>query len=313
VARQPFKVTLLGSGMPVPDPTRFGPATLVEAGGQRILIDAGRGSTMRLFQLGVPIGSIDLLLLTHFHFDHLVGIPDLWLTGWLGGKFGRRAAPMRVRGPRGTQHLMHHIAQAFSADIAIRLADEHLPEAGSRIVADEFDADGIVHDQEGLRISCFEVDHGDLIKPAFGYRIDYDGWSAVLSGDTRSNENLIARSQDVDLLVHEVAMAPPEAMTIDRVRRVLAHHSSPVDAARVFTRAAPRLAVYNHIVLLGSDDVPSPTIDDLMRETRKYYDGPLVVGEDLMTFEIDDEIKVAHYEPTSFAQKALRGDPRPIS
>jgi ribonuclease Z len=149
-----------------------------------------------------------------------------------------------------------------------------------------------VHDQDGLRIFCFEVDHGDLIKPAFGYRIDCDGRSAVLSGDTRFNENLIARSQDVDLLVHEVAMAPPEAMTIDRIRRVLAHHSSPVDAARVFTRAAPRLAVYNHIVLLGSDGVPTPSIDDLMRETRKHYSGPLVVGADLMMFEIDDEVRV---------------------
>ena len=96
----PFRVTLLGSGMPSPDPLRFGPATLIEAGSQRILVDAGRGATMRLFQLGIPIGSIDLLLLTHFHSDHVAGLPDIWLTGWLGGKFGGRTRPMRVLGPR---------------------------------------------------------------------------------------------------------------------------------------------------------------------------------------------------------------------
>jgi glyoxylase-like metal-dependent hydrolase (beta-lactamase superfamily II) len=65
--------------MPLPDPLRFGPSTLIEAGSQKILADAGRGATMRLFQLRIPIGSIDLLL-THFHSDHVVGLPDIWLT-----------------------------------------------------------------------------------------------------------------------------------------------------------------------------------------------------------------------------------------
>lgn len=290
---RPFRVTLLGAGTPRPDPLQFGPCTLIEAGGQRILVDAGRGATMRLFQLGVPIGSIDLLLLTHFHSDHVVGIPDLWLTGWLGGWFGRRARPMRVMGPRGTRHLMHHICEAYSADVAIRLADEQLPEAGSRVVADEFDTCGLIHDSGGVRITCFEVDHGDLIKPAFGYRFDYDGRSAVLSGDTRYNENLVVHARGADLLVHEVAMARPEAAAIDRIKRVLAHHSAPADAARVFSRIAPRLAVFNHVVLLGSDGITPPSPDDLIRETRKGYAGSLVLGEDLMAFEIADTVRIA--------------------
>jgi ribonuclease BN (tRNA processing enzyme) len=46
--------------------------------------DAGRGATIRLAQLDIPIGRIDTLLLTHFHSDHTVGVPDIWLTGWLG-------------------------------------------------------------------------------------------------------------------------------------------------------------------------------------------------------------------------------------
>jgi len=76
-----FRVTLLGTGVPIPSPERFGPSTLIEAGGQRLLVDAGRGATIRLSQLGVPLGSIDALLLTHYHSDHTSGIPDLWLTG----------------------------------------------------------------------------------------------------------------------------------------------------------------------------------------------------------------------------------------
>jgi len=61
-----FRVTLLGTGVPTPRPDRFGPSTLVEVGNQRLLIDAGRGAAIRLYQVGVPMGSIDALLLTHY-------------------------------------------------------------------------------------------------------------------------------------------------------------------------------------------------------------------------------------------------------
>jgi len=51
-----FRVTLLGTGVPIPSPDRFGPCTLVEAGDQEYLIDAGRGATIRLSQLKLLIG-----------------------------------------------------------------------------------------------------------------------------------------------------------------------------------------------------------------------------------------------------------------
>ena len=78
-----FRVTLLGTGAPPPLMRRFGPGVLVQAGGQSVLIDSGRGVTQRLFQLGVKLGAIDAVFITHLHSDHIVGIPDLWLTGWL--------------------------------------------------------------------------------------------------------------------------------------------------------------------------------------------------------------------------------------
>src|SRR4051812_11490531 len=67
----PITVTLLGTGTPQPRPDRFGPSTLVEAGGKRLVFDAGRGLTIRLFQLGIPLGTIESLFITHFHSDHL--------------------------------------------------------------------------------------------------------------------------------------------------------------------------------------------------------------------------------------------------
>jgi ribonuclease Z len=55
-AESNFKVTLLGTGAPIPLPNRFGPSTLVEVGGQKLLFDAGRGAPIRLRQINVPVG-----------------------------------------------------------------------------------------------------------------------------------------------------------------------------------------------------------------------------------------------------------------
>ena len=80
-----LKVILLGTGVgPLVNLQQFGASTLVEAGGERFLFDCGRGATMRLTQVGVPIGSISRLFLTHLHSDHVIQIPDLLLTGWAG-------------------------------------------------------------------------------------------------------------------------------------------------------------------------------------------------------------------------------------
>jgi ribonuclease Z len=75
---QDFKVTLLGTGVSFPATDRFGAATLVEAGKERLLFDVGRGATIRLNQIGVSIGTLNAVFLTHFHSDHTSGIPDLW-------------------------------------------------------------------------------------------------------------------------------------------------------------------------------------------------------------------------------------------
>jgi ribonuclease Z len=285
-----FRVTLLGTGSPIPRPERFGPSTLIEAGDQAILIDAGRGATIRMSQLGVPLGRIDALLLTHFHSDHTVGIPDLWLTGWLSSHFGARRKPFNVIGPSGTEVLMRHLEAAYRHDIEIRIEDEKLAREHIAITVKEFAKDGLVHEAGDLRVTAFTVDHGDAIKPAYGYRIDYQGRVAVVSGDTRYNENVVQYAKGADLLIHEVAMAREELLGDLHIRRIVNHHTSPQEAGLVFTRAGAKLAVFTHLVMLASEAVGAPTVEDLVAATRKTYDGPLVVGEDLMSFEIADTI-----------------------
>ncbi|MDT4740306.1 MBL fold metallo-hydrolase [Bradyrhizobium sp. WYCCWR 12699] len=287
-----FRVTLLGTGVPIPRPDRFGPSTLIEAGGHTLLIDAGRGATMRLFQLGVPIGSIDALLLTHFHSDHTTGIPDLWLTGWLSSYFGNRRRPLNVIGPVGTAKLMHHIEAAYAHDIDIRVADEKLAREHAAIDVKEFADDGAVYQAGDLRVVAFAVDHGEAIKPAYGYRIEYQNRVAVISGDTRYNVNVLRYGAGADLLVHEVAMARPELLSEVYIRRILNHHTSPQEAGRVFAKTKPKMAAFTHLVMLASKTVAAPAIADLVAATRETYSGPLVVGEDLSSFEIGETVTI---------------------
>jgi ribonuclease Z len=287
-------VTLLGTGAPPPLPERLGPSTLVEAGKEKLLFDAGRGATIRLTQISVPIGEINALFLTHFHSDHTSGIPDLWLTGWIGRYYGNRQRPFRIIGPKGTVSLMQNLERAYADDIRIRLADEKNPIEGVEIAPSEYTSDGVVYENNGVKVTAFEVDHGDLIKPAYGYRVDYDGRSAIISGDTRYSANLEKYAQGATLVIHEVAIANQEYYDkTPIVKYVMAHHITPEEAGSLFARLQPKLAAYTHLVLLGSPAYPTPKVADIERKTREKYSGPLALGTDLMAFDIrKDQVTV---------------------
>jgi ribonuclease Z len=287
-----FRVTLLGTGAPPPSLERFGPSTLVEVGAQKFIFDAGRGAMQRLHQLGIPFSEITGMFLTHHHSDHVVGFPDLWLTGWIGRPWGKRRTPLPVWGPQGTEQMMEHLPKAFHVDIRVR--SKSYPAEGVKLVAHEI-KEGIVFDRDGIKVSAFEVDHGGEDLPAFGYRIDYLNHSAVLSGDTTFNENLIRHSQGTDLLVHEVtAAAGSAAENAQQLKRIGANHTTPEQAGEVFARAKPKLAVYNHLLLFGS-----ATPDDLIPATRRKYTGPLMVGVDLLQIDIGQEVQAKPFENAS--------------
>src|SRR5207302_3417870 len=99
--------------------------------------------------------------------------------------------------------------------------------------------------------------------------------------------------------------AAPELMKEAYVRRIIAHHTTARDAGRVFAQTRPKLAVYTHIVRIGNDRYAPPTVDDIVAETRETYDGPLVVGEDLMTFEIGETVTVRRRMPGTAVQQAI--------
>jgi ribonuclease Z len=288
-----FRVTLLGTGSPQPVMNRFGPGVLVQAGGQTLLFDCGRGVTQRLFQLHVKLGEANKLFITHLHSDHVVGIPDLWLIGWLEPPFAQRKGAFQVFGPAGTKGMMENLEKAYDWDIRTRIADQKLARENVAVSVTEI-KEGVVYELDGVKVTAFEVDHGDLIKPAFGFRVDYGGRSAVVSGDTRFNENLIKHAAGTDLLIHQVAAVRPELLESPVFKVILAHHTKPEEAGVVFARAKPKLAVFYHFSLLGTPQVKPMTEQEVVELTRKTYSGPLLAGEDLMAFRIGrDGVSVA--------------------
>ncbi|MDP6452417.1 MAG: MBL fold metallo-hydrolase [SAR202 cluster bacterium] len=285
----PIKVTLLGTGTPIPLMRRFGPSTLVQAADQNFVFDCGRGAIQRLEQIGLSFRAVDKFFLTHLHSDHVVGIPDLWLSGWVMG----REVPFRIWGPSGTTGMMGHLEKAYQADIHVRRdLDEKFAPEGIEVSATDIEQ-GVAYEENGVQITAFDVDHGH-VKPAFGYRIDYEGRSVVLSGDTRYSKNLIEHAQDADLLIHEVIA--PESVRARRAaagrdpaesERIIQHHTTPEEVGVIFSKVKPKLAVYSHIV--GSIGAAEEEVD---AGTRKTYSGRFEIGEDLCVIDVGDDVTI---------------------
>lgn len=285
---EPLKVTLLGTGTPTPRISALSAATLVEAGSQKLLFDIGRGATLRLFQKRVPLGAIDAHFITHMHSDHVVGLPDLWLSGWIGTPWASRKGPMTIFGPKGTVAMTENLTKAFAEDIRIRMDDEHLPPEGVAFAAKDIAA-GVVYEKNGVRVTAIDVNHGDKIKPSFGYVIEFDGKKVVLSGDTKYDERVASAARGADLLIHEVCIIQPDlAKSFPSYRDIEDHHTSPEEAGKIFTLAGAKLSVYSHIVFATQPPQPDVPDADLIARTRKTYSGPLVVGRDLYAFTIDN-------------------------
>ena len=281
-----MKVTLLGTGTPILNINRFGMSTLVEAGGQKLLFDAGRGAAMRLHQAKVPLREVTAIFITHLHSDHLTGIPDIYATAPLLPP-GRRV-PLEMWGPQGIADVARGVELMLSANNHIRLTEGELVPAVTKISTHDVPSDGgVLFEKDGVTVTAFLVDHGHA-KPAYGYRIDYGGHAVVLSGDTIYAPNLIKKAKGVDLLVDCVAIGSRrlEQAAPEFVQRRYSHLASPEVAGRILNEARPKQAVFSHISLMSGPNIPRPSTDELRSRVDALYDGPFVIGEDLMSFLI---------------------------
>jgi ribonuclease Z len=289
------RVILVGTGGPEFSPTRQGYSTLVEAGDQLFLFDAGRGVAQGLYQARINPKAISKIFFTHLHNDHIEGLPTLWITPWF---LLARDHGLEVWGPSGTARMISGMRQMFS-DVEKRgnvngfNKPEYMDIAAAEI------SGGFVYDNRGVKITAFSVEHGDG-NPALGYRIDAEGRTIVLSGDTVYHQHVVEHGRGADVIVHNVVafsdrwMARPEMQK--QMQSVLSKLASPDQAAKIFNETAPRLAAYSHIVKKDlSGDEGDETI--LTRTRTAGYSGPLVMGKDGMIIEIGDVIRVIEAQP----------------
>lgn len=262
LAPDALHVVLCGTGSPMPDPERAQSCAAVYAGGKLFMIDAGLGGWDRLAAFQLPVGGLTGVLITHFHSDHISGLPDIALNTWAAG---RREA-MALYGPPGIEDVAAGFDLAYSHDDGYRIAHhgpDFFSEAGAQsrpIVVEVPDRDSAVtvFDEDGVRITAFRVSH-EPVDPAYGYRIDYQGRSVVFSGDTGKDANIARFGAGADVIIHD-ALAPHMVALLeeglaargDRRAQVMHdipdYHATPVEAAEVANQAGAKLLVYNHIV-----------------------------------------------------------------
>lgn len=270
-------IVMLGTGTPRPSPDVWGPATAVVVGSRVFLIDAGVGVERRLAAAGLPTIGVTAAFITHLHSDHVFGLSDLIFTSWLLG----RTRPFPVYGPHGLAQMTEHLYAAFSEDIRVRTEGlEHESREGYRVDVRER-GPGVVYDSGGVRVTAFQVDHGDW-REAYGYRFDAPGRSIVISGDTRPSEELVRMATGVDVLIHEVQPSdstwhPPGRTAAAWAAYVRAYHTTALQLGVLASRARPKL-------LIGYHDGRRVAAERLLADIRRSYSGPVVMANDLQRF-----------------------------
>jgi ribonuclease Z len=291
---QDMRVILLGTqGGPTFHAQRLGIGTLVIAGQERLLFDAGRSITTGMVRADVNPADVTRVFITHLHSDHVISLPELMISPWASQ--GRKV-PLEIWGPAGTRAMMQKFQEALAFDIHIRRdIDEKFPAEGVRILAKDI-REGTVYDSNGVKVTAFLVDHRP-VTPAFGYRVDFNGRSVVISGDTGPSTNLVKFSAGVDLLIHELGrwkqdpalsgaldeLLPNSRQTRRQVKTTAEHHTDGVEVGKVLTQVKPRLAVFSHY---NTD--PRTTLPLV----RQHYNGPVEFGEENMAIDIGEQVSI---------------------
>lgn len=278
-----MKVVLLGTGTPFADPAKSGPATAVIVDGVPWIVDAGPGVVRRASKahldgekaLAQP--NLSRVLLTHLHSDHTLGLPDLMYSPWTLD----RTDPIQIWGPTGTRDMVDAIETAFSKDVSIRLdGAEPANTTGWQTRVTETKG-GIIHESNALTIEAIPVCHGDW-DVAFGYKFTHKGKSVVISGDTTYCPALETAAKSADILIHEVydsdALARRKPEWINYHSKA---HTADKDVGKLAKNAGVKqLVLYHQLRFSGSEK-------NILKNVRSHYDGKLVWGDDLMSFELN--------------------------
>ncbi len=275
-----IEVTLLGTGSPIPDARRAGPSTLIRAGDQLFLVDCGRGVLMRTAALGVNPTAISALLLTHLHSDHIADLGDVLISRWVAN-FAPNQPPLPIIGPPGTAQVVENTLRAFAPDIGYRIA-HHADLTTPPPVEVEEVTEGVVWGRDEVSITVGPTDHRP-VTPTIGFRIEHNGASVVLAGDTVPCPGLDALAAGAGALVHTAIRKDlVDAMPMQRIRDICDYHSTVEQAADTANRAGVGILILTHYV-----PPIQPGQEDQWRAlAASVFDRQIEIGDDLHRVEV---------------------------
>ncbi|MFN5603992.1 MAG: MBL fold metallo-hydrolase [Actinomycetes bacterium] len=280
-----MKITLLGTGSPIPDPNRAGPCTLVQAGDRNVLVDCGRGALMRLMAAGVLPAMVDTLLITHLHSDHITDVNDLITTRWV---MQLVHTPLNVYGPTGTKAMIDALMQMLELDQQYRHDHHEDLRANGPL---EVNVTELGPDERftigAASVTTHATDHRP-VKPTIGFRLEHEGKVVALAGDTVPCAGVDTMCADADVyvqtviredLVNFVAGVVP---TGARFKDILDYHSTVEQAAQTAARTGVKRLMLTHYV-----PPMQPGQEDEWRAlAAAHFAGEIILGPDLTSTEI---------------------------
>lgn len=268
LADDALRVAVCGSSAPLPSAGRAKSCVAIFAGGRFFVVDVGPESVENLVLWGIPLSAVDGVLLTHFHSDHIGDLGELNLQTWAGGRKG----PLHVYGGPGVEEVVAGFSRAYHLDQGYRTAhhtEQVMPSATWPMIPHTVRLDGqptaaldrstVVLDDGSLRITAFEVNHAP-IEPAYAYRFDYKGRSALITGDLRYHAPLVRAAADVDLMVSEaIAVSMTRALgtgatsagrsgTAAVMHDIEDYHMTPEEAVDIANDARVRHLAFYHLL-----------------------------------------------------------------
>lgn len=254
------RLVILGSAAVISDAKHDNTHMVLEGEDSVILIDCASNPIGRLQQAGIHYEDLTDMVLTHFHPDHVFGVPILLNNMWLLG----RQRPLRVYGLHHCLNRVEDMMVGFSWDEW----PEVFPVAFHKILERE---DQLILENRDFRITSWPTKH---FIPTVGLRIENkrSGFVTGYTCDSAPMPNLIEIGRDVDLFICEAAGHNPLG------------HCSAREAGEIATQAGAKRLVLIHYQVLSREGPVDPT--PLLDEARQTFDGPIELAEDFKTYEV---------------------------
>ncbi len=278
------QVVLLGTGTPILDAKRQQSALLVQLSDQGLLFDAGRGVTSQMARMGLRPAQVSYIFVTHHHYDHISDLGEFLMTAWNNG----REDPVTIYGPPGTASIVAaFFERIFARDIAFSLFDSENGVDIRELVRVQELSSGLVHADDHWRVLAEAVDHGNGMAlsredwPCLGYRVEAEGRTIAISGDTVACDGLDRIAHGADCLIQCCYLADAELTNPAFERLAKYVIASSGQAGEIAARNQVKKLVLTHI---------RPKSEAMMRsmveDVRRAYGGELLIGEDLMVIPV---------------------------